>query len=260
MDTDCIFILPAEIIQHIFHFIDNFYDQIRFRNASSNVFRSTTITKIDCNVRFVHLTDAKLKLFPYLEYLSAPYSSITSIGLQYVPNLKYLNITQNHAVTDDGLKHVPKLQSLIACASLGLTSNCLMYVPNLTELDVSANHKMRSESFKYVTNLTKLSVNYNAHYITDDALKYLPNLETLEAVFISGITDEGLKYVTKLKSLNICDNWGVTDEGLRYVTSLTELNASGCESRITNVGILYLKNLKRLRSISNRNITINVID
>ena len=38
------------------------------------------------------------------------------------------------------------------------------------------------------------------------------------------ITDEGLKYIPNIQKLNLYDNKNITDEGLKYITNIKELH------------------------------------
>lgn len=82
--------------------------------------------------------------------------------------------------------------------------------------------------------------------ITDDDIKSLTNLETLQiSCYNSDITDLGIKNMTKLIRLTLGGESHITDHTLKLMTNLTALSIYG--NNITDSGIKTLTNLKKLR-------------
>jgi hypothetical protein len=92
--------------------------------------------------------------------------------------------------------------------------------------------------------------------LTDDALKLLVNIPTLEALYISGanITDNGLLSLIKLKNLTELHiaSCPVTDAGFRDFHKLSNLRTVvmyGC-NKVTNEGMRHLSKSPKLANIS----------
>lgn len=86
--------------------------------------------------------------------------------------------------------------------------------------------------------------------ITDDILKSLINLTTLDLGYIDTITDLELKYFINLTNLNLNDD--ITDIALKNLINLTDLKLN---NKITNNGIKHLINLTNLNLCANNTIT-----
>eukprot|EP00252_Welwitschia_mirabilis_P007649 TRINITY_DN1924_c0_g1_i6.p1 TRINITY_DN1924_c0_g1~~TRINITY_DN1924_c0_g1_i6.p1 ORF type:complete len:113 (-),score=7.71 TRINITY_DN1924_c0_g1_i6:431-769(-) len=69
-----------------------------------------------------------------------------------------------------------------------------------------------------------------------------------------GITDVGvrnMKDLTLLTSLNLSQNSSLSDVALEYISGMTELvSLNLSNSRITNAGLLHLRPLKNLTSLT----------
>ena len=123
---------------------------------------------------------------------------------------------------------------------------------SILNVSIILNH-ITNEGLKYVPNLVILRLKWN-DTITDEGLKYVPNLTRLDLTFNKNITDEGLKYVPSLTRLNLSHNEMITDEGLKYVPNLTNLNVEN-NKNITDEGLTYVPNLTKL-TLSGRNVMI----
>ncbi|AYV83343.1 MAG: hypothetical protein Hyperionvirus6_24 [Hyperionvirus sp.] len=96
-----------------------------------------------------------------------------------------------------------------------------------------------------IITLTRLVELGASHYLIDseNCFKHLTNLTKLQfdADEFSG---NAIIQLRKIKSLTMFDNSSVTDAHMKELTTLTELTMYDCE--ISDVGLVYLTNLKRL--------------
>ncbi len=60
--------------------------------------------------------------------------------------------------------------------------------------------------------------------ITDDGLKYIPNIQYLDLRYNENITDDGLKYIPNIKHLDVSYSKNITDEGLKYIPNVQHLH------------------------------------
>ena len=137
--------------------------------------------------------------------------------------------------------------------------------------------EVTDEGIMHLSDLKQLTSIYVGSGITDEALKVLgelPNLEVLNAVG-SELTGDGLKHLVpakKLRELHLFWQWGrdktqFSDTGVGYLAQLRNLEhlsigagetaniglagapASVSSHRITDVGILQLTALRKLKSL-----------
>jgi len=87
---------------------------------------------------------------------------------------------------------------------------------------------------------------YSPNKITDDCLKYLKNVHTIDLT-CSNITNNGLKYLQKVKHINISYCNKITDEGLEYLKNADTIIMYFCEN-ITKDSIKYLNNVRKINS------------
>jgi hypothetical protein len=96
-----------------------------------------------------------------------------------------------------------------------------LYLKNIQRLDAYGSPNITDESIKHLTNLRTLDVgNTN---ITDDGIKNLTNLQKLYAYNLN-ITDEGIEHLTNLQILFTDGNPNITDEGIKHLTNLQQFN------------------------------------
>jgi hypothetical protein len=60
--------------------------------------------------------------------------------------------------------------------------------------------------------------------ITNNGLKYIPNIHTLNLRNNKNITDYDLKYIKNIYTLNLYWNENITDNGLKYIYNIHILN------------------------------------
>ncbi len=77
--------------------------------------------------------------------------------------------------------------------------------------------------------------------LTDEILKYLPDLHTLDASRNNKITNKGIRHLTNLQSLYASYNTNITNEGIKHL-NLHILDADR-NKEITDEGIRNMTNL-----------------
>ena len=103
-----------------------------------------------------------------------------------------------------------------------LNDRDLMGLNKLDTLILPLN-KITNEGLKYIPNIQHLNLHYNKN-ITNKGLKYIPNIQYLDLYFNEKITNEGLKYIPNIQYLNLYHNEKITDEGLKYIPNIQHLN------------------------------------
>jgi len=124
----------------------------------------------------------------------------------------------------------------------------LSQYPEVKNLDLifvrqTLTERVTNDFLRTLTNLKSLNLRKN-YYISDDGLKDLINLETLKLNDL--ISDESLRTLTNLKHLDISGNELISDECLNYMTSLLSLELEESQ-QITGRGIENLTNLTKLK-------------
>lgn len=138
-------------------------------------------------------------------------TSITDEGLavlQFLPQLKALNLQRCNLVTDAGLAN-------------------LQYVPDLERLQLLYT-LIGNEGMEHVAKLHKLKVlDLRGSKVSDAGLARLEKHPSLVDIKLraASITDEGLKSVATIKQLRTieAEDTYITDDGLPYLATLTDL-------------------------------------
>ena len=112
------------------------------------------------------------------------------------------------------------------------------------ELKVKYDDDLTTEILlTFKSKIISIECNYN---ITNEGIKHLTQLRSLNLSSNKTITDEGIKPLTQLKNLNLFNNNTITDEGIKHLTQLRNLNLAGNRT-ITKKGIKHLKICKIIR-------------
>jgi hypothetical protein len=83
------------------------------------------------------------------------------------------------------------------------------------------------------------------NFVTNNVLKNLSGVHTLNISRCNGITDDGLKYLEGIQNLNISHCTGITDSGLQHLRNIKTLDISYC-SDITDDGLKHLERIENL--------------
>lgn len=174
--------------------------------------------------------------------LNLTYSDITNLtGIEYVSNLKLIDLSGNSVESIEPLGHLHNLESV------SLRFNKATVLPDLAPLKT--------------THVTQLNLVANAYGLEPQKLAaiseltYLENLE-LQNTKLSVVPD--LSKLTKLRSLGMGGNQLTDVSALAGMTGLTELEINS--NQITNFEpISYLTNLERIAIGNNRSADVNAL-
>ena len=104
--------------------------------------------------------------------------------------------------------------------------------------------RITDDGLKHLKNVHTLDL-WDCEEITDDGLKYLKNVHTLYLRGCRKITDDGLKYLKNTHTLNLSGCRKITDDGLKHLKNVHILHLNGCK-KITGDGFKHLKNVHTL--------------
>jgi hypothetical protein len=220
-----------------------------------------------------------------LQVLCAADCDVDDSGLQYLGNVKYINIAGCVRINDDGLKHLTNVEHL-NISRTRVTGKGLIKLQKLTEL-VAINCRIlfgvyisKIQTLRRLTadgcplfcsmdlnslkNLEKLSAiecesireldlgelpllrELKISDCDDNMLKNATNLRSLVVYGHCSITDVGLSYLRNIELLSLVYVPRITDKGLKALENVVELGVGGCHD-ITGSGLLYLTKNKKLR-------------
>jgi hypothetical protein len=91
------------------------------------------------------------------------------------------------------------------------------------------------------TNCRIINLN-NCYQITDNGLKHLIGVHTIDLRYHNQITDNGLKHLIGVHTINLRYCNQITDNGLKYLINVRTIHLNEC-NQITNNGRKYLKNI-----------------
>ena len=226
----------------------------------------TELSLLDIDITDFSLASfTKLKYMKYLQVNCCPTNQfdVSDIGLSYltgISTLEKLDINWKY-IGDNGFSHFPNLISLTRLNISGcnkVSDNGFLRIcklTTLTYLNVSSCENLTDDGIIHIINLKSLKVLdlSGCTLLTDVSVNHISKLTLLENLYLCQcveITDEGLDHIcslTKLRQLDISGCYDVTDFGLfhiyYYIQFLEVLKLMGC-TKITNVGLSYLKSLK----------------
>ena len=209
-------LIPVDVVKIIFYKL-KFYEQIAFKSTCKKYY-ALQIKKIPSELH-AKLTDDILSRYPALEKLVlGENDNITNIGLSCVPNLNVLMMYRNTKITDAGIKYCKKLQHF---QTLSNHISDISHLTELTELNIQNNVKIRNAVIlQNAKNLRLLKI-VNSNIILDDSV--LENLENLEYLYSklmdTHFSDIGLQNLKNLKML-LTDNSRITNNGLLHMKNL----------------------------------------
>lgn len=147
-------------------------------------------------------------------------------------------------LVDARLAKFTKLRKLVIGKQTCITDHSLKQLTNLTYLDVTLRLiQITDDSIKKLLQLRSLNIENN-YFITDDTLTVLTNLTSLNIRRNYSFTNRGVSVLTNLTTLNLNDEGLITDVALIHLTKITNLGL-GNNFGITNKGIKHL-NLRTL--------------
>ena len=198
-------------------------------------------------------------------------SPVTDAGMQYlsqVSTLEEIQAIRVGAITDEGVGYLTALPNLkrLNMYHEPLTNRSLQMLSqmqSLESLDLPFEG-ITDEGVAALANLRQLKrlwvCAWSNSPLTDRSLEAVSGLGNLEALTMSGtgFTDEGMQHLLKLKHLKeiVCTAPNVTDTGFATLGRLENLEqlSWGSETKVTLAGVNHLSRLKKLKSLSLRNI------
>jgi hypothetical protein len=221
-----------------------FVDKIIFRRVCKHFrsFKLTTFYNIEKRYRS-RLTNDILKQYKDIKQLDLRDNQLVT-DLNYLTNLKKLNIKCNHVIHNEGIKEL-NLEVLIARGSNITKFN---HMTNLKKLDIGCCFEVKTDDINKL-NLEILFIAHN-HNITD--VNFMISLKKLCASGDCGVNDNGIKNLN-LESLNVIHNTKI--KNIDHMTKLKEL-IIGQQHKyldITNVfndgpiiNLVHMRELKKL--------------
>ena len=132
-----------------------------------------------------------------------------------------------------------------------LNNNILKNYSHLKFLVLSSSFgKFTDDSIRHMTTLLSLDISYCSK-ITDGGIKHMTELRYLD-ISNTKITNEGIKHMGELRYLDISDT-KITNDVIKHMTELRYLDISN--TKITDDGIQHMRNLNFLSACEHCNIT-----
>ena len=159
---------------------------------------------------------------------------------QYIPNTNsqlYIKIRNKILKNVNILGNVHTLD-IVYCKSIHYING----LGNVHTLDLERTH-ITDEGIKHLGKVHTLNLS-GCNKITDEGVKYLGKVHTLNLSGCNKITDVGVKHLGKVHILNISHCDFITDEGVKFLGNCHTLNVCGLD--ITEKSIKYLSNCHTL--------------
>jgi len=217
---------------------------------------------------------ARLKDIPKLEALNlGGFEWVGDAGLAHlaeIPGLQEIDLYHATRITDNGVAYLKKLRNLrkLTINDSQVTDAGLAHVKEIKMLESLSlpGKDITDVGFRHLAQLTRLrdlsatrphyvDPNMNKNYYTDDGLKAVSGLTSLEKLSLGsiGITDAGIQYLGRLTRLQYLDLFGcdrITDEALKTIGQLRSLETLTLyKGRLTISGLKALNGLTRLKNL-----------
>ncbi len=208
---------------------------VRDSNIGKSLSNLTNLKTLVIDMSYM-IRDNDVSNLTNLKKLSIENGSITYRTLRCLPQLTYLNMSNNYNIGDKGLKKLTNLKTLIMNFDymddyFELTDRALLNL-NLTHLDISNNSFITNQGISHLTNLTTLDISEND--ITDEGIENMIHLKNLYFYANDGITNNGLKNLTNLQSLYFFHHDAITFTGLQQLPLLTDVDMHGLNDTTYN--------------------------
>jgi hypothetical protein len=162
-------------------------------------------------------------------------------------NHKYLtlDLAYSNWMKDSDLENIGDVRKVNLDSVINITNSGINCLTKVKDLNLRAGY-FTDEVLKSLTGIHTLNLKF-CRNITDEGMVYLQNLKNLKVLnleYCLNITDKGISYLGGVESLKLkCIN--ITDECLKHLGNVIELNLNGC-GNITDNGIKHLTKVRRL--------------
>ena len=171
------------------------------------------------------------------------------------PNAKKINIERRRDITGLDFSYLSKIEILDMhlCTHSSIDDYTFKNLLKLKHIDLQGcfGHNFTDKAFIHFKNLETFYIDNNQK-ITDKAFHNLIKIKNLTIHNCSNITTNGLSNLTTLVKLNIYNLYNLDDDVFKKLSNLKELDMTF--GNITDIGISYLHNLKKLKILSCKNI------
>ncbi len=137
---------------------------------------------------------------------------------------KFHQLIKSYKITDKYKSHVINFTNSY---NINKKIKILINEYNFMKYDLSGRYKITDESVKLLTGLHTLNLS-RCDKITDESVKLLTGLHTLN-LYGCNVTDSSVKLLTGLHTLNLTRCYNVTDESVKLLTGLHTLDLTGCK-------------------------------
>eukprot|EP01126_Amoeba_proteus_P063386 TRINITY_DN8739_c0_g1_i1.p1 TRINITY_DN8739_c0_g1~~TRINITY_DN8739_c0_g1_i1.p1 ORF type:complete len:461 (+),score=89.52 TRINITY_DN8739_c0_g1_i1:49-1383(+) len=155
-----------------------------------------------------------------------------------------ISIDGDYGITDQALVRLTKLRNLDIFGENSFTDLSVGCLKELTRLEICYNDKITDSAVLRLSKLEVLNLSGNL-MITNEAVRKLETLTKLTLIDNNSIDDNGISSLCRLRSLSISGP-SITDFSISKLTSLEFLEIGGSGTKITERGLLPLKNLENI--------------
>ena len=228
---------------------------------------------IDIDLSCTRITDEALIHLTNIEILDITGCQITDKGLtnlsKFSKQLTNLNLSYCYGITDKGLMDLGllKLEHLDLSECSGITMDGVLalnyeylkylnltFCQNVIGYDFHCLRNLHTlilyacdvsdEDIKHLGNLHTLDLGY-CNNVTDFGISFLSNLHELNLSGCYEISDDGIKHLGGLNTLYLCENHKITDHGIMHLQKVENLSVNQC-GNVTNIGLLHLDILRNV--------------
>lgn len=158
--------------------------------------------------------------------------------LQYLENIKELNLSNRSWIFDNGLRQLKKIKVLTInnCKVNGNSFSSLK--DHLTHLSYHRCDNIHLNNYSYLSSLISIDLSYST--INNDCLEYFYNIKCITLDYCTGISGLGLRYLTNVEKLSLVACNQLVDNSIRNINpSVSYLNLRNC-SKLTDLSIDFL--------------------
>jgi hypothetical protein len=153
-----------------------------------------------------------------------------TMSVSLLDRLELLGICFNYLRFDESLEIIKKFKS--KCIAI---EKVLKYM-TVESYDITLD----LDTIQLITKYNKNQISIRCFdLITNDDLKYLSGVHTIDLYECTSITDNGLKYLSGVHTIDLSRCYFITDTGLKYLSGVHTIDLYSC-NLITDNGLKYL--------------------
>jgi hypothetical protein len=173
-----------------------------------------------------------------------------TMSVSLLDRLELLGICFNYLIFQESLKIIKEVKFKAIekvlkymkveshYVSLDLDTIQLITKYNKKNILIKCFGSITDNELKYLAGVHTINLSY-CKLVTDNGLKYLSGVHTIDLTWCNLVTDNGLKYLSGVHTIILIGCRKIANDGLKYLAGVHTINLAGCDE-ITDSGLKYI--------------------